>query len=136
VKNYSTRKIGAIADFHHTLGATIVEVDGDLFFTRQLLPSEDGSFYDLDRLYTPDEVTSGHRAAGLVCGDIHAIFLDQNVKKATWVKDNSIVNIFNPENQYFHDVIDSYSISHHHKNNIFTRYAKHHFGFGNLWNEV
>lgn len=136
VKNYSTSKAGHRAAFHHTFGASVVEIDGDVFFTRQINAEDDGSFYDLDKHYTQDGHTDGHRAAGLVCGDIHNDFLDPDVMKATWTAPDSIVAICRPEHQFLHDVLDFYSANHHHRDNIYVRYAKFNSGLGSVENEL
>jgi hypothetical protein len=137
VKNYSSSKTGTKASFHHSYGATLLEVDGDLFFTRQLNATEDGCFYDLDTYYQPDTPPLvGFNAAGLVCGDYHDEFLDPGVKAATFGNGGSIYNIAKPDNVYLHDFTDFYSANHHHKNNFFTRYAKHISGMGNVEREM
>jgi hypothetical protein len=47
--NYIEKKAGLKAEFHHQIGATIVEVDeADRVFCRQIGAGPDGSFQDLD----------------------------------------------------------------------------------------
>lgn len=137
VKNYSRSAIGKRAAFHHSYGASIVEVDGDLFWTRQINATDDGSFYDLDTLYRPDgPAVTGQRIASLTCGDIHNDFLDENVIRATWTNPDSIVNVLNPEHEFLHDALDFYSQNHHHRNNIYIRYAKHVSGMDSVRSEL
>ena len=47
VHNYTDSKAGKLGEFHHTLGATLVELEGGRFHLRQLNADKDGSFYDL-----------------------------------------------------------------------------------------
>ncbi len=136
-KHYSSSKIGMLADFHHTLGAIVVETDGDLFWTRQINALEDGSFYDIDvQYFAHDTPSAGHRLSGLVCGDIHVDFADPDVLRGTFTAPNSIYQICHPENVYLHDVLDFHSANHHHRNDSFTRYAKHHAGMSNVKDEL
>lgn len=125
VDNYTDSKAGKKGEHHHTFGALVVEISGDKFFMRQLNMDEDGSFYDLDCLYTPTGHTTGHRAAGLVLGDLHERFVDPNVVKATFTSKHSIITTVKPETIVFHDVMDFHSQNHHHKHKVFTKIAKH-----------
>lgn len=85
--NYVRKKAGIKATFHHVVGAVLVELlPNGTFFCRHLLADslDDGSFYDLDRLITPEGVTQGHRVEALTYGDIHHEKLDLEVSMATW----------------------------------------------------
>jgi hypothetical protein len=125
VDNYTDSKAGKKGEHHHTFGALVVEIDGNNFFIRQLNLGDDGSFYDLDCLYTQDSVERGIKAAGLVLGDLHERFVDPGVVKATFTSKGSIVNTVSPEAVVFHDVMDFHSQNHHHKHKVFTKIAKH-----------
>lgn len=128
-KNYSETKEGAKADFHHVFGALVVEVDtAQRVFIRQLNADGNGHFYDFDRKYTPDGVTTGHRPLSLTTGDEHVKFMAPTVKKATYTAPDSIVNTLQPEVLVRHDIIDAYSVSHHHLANPLVQYRKHHQG--------
>lgn len=135
-KNYSTSKAGHRAAFHHTFGALVVEVDGDWFNIRQLNATDDGCFYDLDKYYTPDGVTEGHRAAGLFVGDSHVEFMDPGVRAATFEDDDSIMAVCQPEHVFVQDVLDFYSANHHHRGNIYTQYAKLKSGLNSVEREL
>jgi hypothetical protein len=138
VENYSSSKQGALAKFHHSLGALLVELgDQGEFYVRQLSPTQDGSFYDLDTLYQPAQPPdSGHRASGIVYGDSHIDSMDQQVRDATWESPTSITSICRPEHHYIHDALDFYSANHHHKDNQLVRYAKHQAGAHNVQREL
>lgn len=124
VDNYSDSKAGKKGEHHHTFGALVVEVDGDRFHIRQLNLDDDGSFYDLDCLYSEGGVTRGIPVAGLVLGDLHERFVDPNVVKATFTSKNSMLNILNPEAVVYHDVMDFHSRNHHHRHKPFSNLAK------------
>lgn len=120
-KNYSISKLGAKADFNHSFSAAVVVVSNGIFHIRHL--NFDGTgFYDLDQYYTA--VDHFHDTVeAIVTGDEHVIFIDKNVFNATYGK-GGLVESLKPRYIVRHDVIDCYSISHHHNYNVFTRYAK------------
>lgn len=128
VKNYTDSKIGYKGRFHHSIGALIVETDGDIFHIRHIISDEDGSFYDLDEFYHKNIVTSNNRIAALVTGDSHAEFMDERVEEATYTGEKSIRNILNPEKMVFHDILDFYNRNHHHRNNDLLSYGKFKYG--------
>lgn len=136
--NYSDSKAGFRGMFHHSYAAMVVEIDeDDIFHLRHIHGNrETGAFYDLDKYYTVNDITSGHRISALVTGDSHALFLDPEVESATYTENDSIVNLLNPESLILHDVLDGYSISHHHKYNDIVKYGKHHFDRGNIEKEL
>jgi hypothetical protein len=136
LKNYSKSKAGHIAAYHHTIGAVIVEVDGDIFWTRTIEANEDdGSFCDLDKFYSTNEVHPSN-VSGVRFGDIHNDFLDPDVKKALWMAPDSLVKVLKPEHQFLDDALDFYSANHHHRGNIFTQFAKSMSGMGNVEHEL
>ncbi len=53
VENYTDSKAGKKGEFHHILGAAVVEISGDEFHLRQISATNDGSFIDLGMEYTP-----------------------------------------------------------------------------------
>lgn len=137
IRNYSVSKAGKKASINHTLGATVVEVSGNTFWTRQITFGDDGSFYDLDTQYFPNKLpVSGIRAKALRCGDLHNDFLDENVTMATWLAPDSITNVCKPEVLLLDDALDFYSQNHHHRNDFYTRYAKFKAGKNNVREEL
>ena len=123
-KNYSDSKAGALGDFHHYLGGLVVEeVNSKIFFFRQInADRRDGSFIDMDCLYTANNVKNT-QALGLVMGDIHVDSYCPLVDKATFGK-NGIVEILNPKKIVAHDVGDGYAGNPHHLGNPFISQAK------------
>ena len=135
VENYTDSKAGKKGEHHHAFGALVVEINGDKFFMRQINMEDDGSFYDLDTLYTSNGAESGFRAAGLVLGDLHERFVDPGVVKATFGK-RGIVDTVSPETVVFHDVLDFHSQNHHHRKKVFTKIAKHKDRRANVEEEI
>jgi len=131
VKNYIPAKAGKKAEFHHTFGACVLELDGDEFHIRQLNALKNGSFMDLDTNYTPAGKSKVARAAALVLGDLHAEFVDPDVVKGTFGK-GGIIDTLNPESVVFHDLWDGYARNHHHRHDPIIGYVKHHAGVGNV----
>lgn len=134
--NYSDTKQGYKASFNHQLSAVIVEQDEDDFFIRHL--HFDGEkLYDLDHVYFPDHSKkSSVPCKALVTGDEHVSMIDESIVEATYTNEDSIVKVLEPSYIVRHDVLDCYSISHHHRKNLFIQFAKHHSTAGNIKKEL
>ncbi|QIO00938.1 A1 protein [Salmonella phage smaug] len=118
LKNYIQQKAGQKAEALHNYGALLVEFDDDgEFFVRQLeTMDESGMFYDLNVCAVPTGCfkTSDH-VLGLQYGDIHAEKLDDDCAVASWVGENSLLDILKPKYQFIHDVHDFTSRNHHNR---------------------
>lgn len=135
-KRYSETKAGAKAEFHHVIGAVVVEKEGRRFHLRSVIADQEGGFYDLDRYYHRDGSHKAERAEALVLGDTHSWFADKQCHAATFTRQDSLVRTLHPKRLVWHDVIDAYSVSHHHRRNAFTRLAKHRAGKASLKAEL
>ena len=135
-RNYTDTKAGQKSSFHHTFGATVIEIQGEAFHMRQINATEEGGFIDLETEYKPGKVSEAGRPLGLVLGDVHADFVDPVCEKITFFDKDGIINTLNPEKVVFHDWYDGYSGSHHHEGKIFTQYAKHHSRRNNVEYEI
>lgn len=126
-RNYVQKKAGIKAEFHHVIGAVLVEVDDDGdYFCRHLLAEKDGSFQDLDVRVNDGKITSGHRVEAVTWGDIHAERLDPAVALGAWGldaddlsglvdrdPDDTMLDALRPKYQFFHDVLDFRRRNHH-----------------------
>lgn len=135
VPNYTDSKAGKLGEFHHRLGAVMVEVEGKRFYLRQISADRSGTFTDLDKVYSAEGVSDAPPAIGLVMGDTHVRFIDPKVKAATFGK-GGIVDMLNPETLVWHDVLDGYSANPHHAGNPFIALAKQQSGLSNVRREV
>ena len=126
VQNYSNSKAGKKGEFHHTLGAVIIEIRGDVFHMRQINACRDGSFIDLDTEYLPDGTSRpAPRALALSMGDWHSGFTAPHVIDATFENGpDSIVGVLKPRQIIWDDVLDQYARNHHHMFNPFISIAK------------
>jgi len=125
VQNYSHSKAGKKGEFHHTIGAVIVEIRGDSFHMRQINACKDGSFIDLGTEYFPDgSWQDAPRALALSLGDWHAGFTDPSVIDATFNDQDSIISVLRPEVIIWDDVLDQYARNHHHQFKPFIGVAK------------
>jgi hypothetical protein len=133
-ENFTDSKAGHKGAFHHSFAAMVVEIDADGHHHLRHIHwnADDSGFYDLDSFYTATTVDSGIRALGLVTGDTHAEFIDDDVAAATYIGEDSICGRMNPRTLVWHDVEDFYRRNHHHKGNDVVAYAKHHFGKNNV----
>lgn len=110
-ENYVDTGLGIISQFHHSLSAVYVELDGDKFYLTQLHYSKaDQSCTDLDTKYTVGKVASAPRALALVAGDMHVRFLDTTVHNARM----KLLEQVEPQHWIFHDTLDSHATTPHH----------------------
>jgi len=130
VENYVQRNAGQKAEFHHTIGATIVEVAPDgAFWCRQIAALADGSFQDLDRVVANGKVTTGHRVEAITFGDLHAEQIDQVCARAALglapgddaVQPGSMLDAMKPRAWFIHDSYDFTARSHHTRNDPHER---------------
>jgi hypothetical protein len=134
--NYSPSKAGKKGAFHHSLGAVVVELDGTIFHLRNITGDNRGEFYDLNYKYTPAGREKLDRVEALVTGDEHQWWMSEDVANATYFNDDSIVKVLRPRKIVRHDVADSFSISHWHRNDVITRYLKRSYGQSSLYKEL
>ena len=112
VKNYIQRKAGLKAEFHHTYGALVVEVDAEGgYWVRQLNATGAGSFYDLDILVSDGEISIGNEIEAINWGDVHVENIDPKVLELNWGK-NGILNTLKPKFQFMHDTVDFHARNH------------------------
>lgn len=110
VRNYTDTKAGKKAEFHHTYGFVIVEVqDKYIFHFRQVTAEQDGSFIDLIYRVQSSQVETMTDCDAFICGDIHVAGLNKPVMKKT----RELFNALKPKNVVLHDLFDGDSINHH-----------------------
>jgi len=130
VRNYSRTKQGALASFHHSVGALVVEVSGNNAFIRQLGMSG-RSFYDVAGgelwKYYADGAEQCFSLPALTTGDEHVKFHDPGVRRATYGP-SGMASVLKPERIFRHDVLDGYAGSHHHEKDPLTQFKKFHSG--------
>lgn len=136
IPNYTNSKSGKKGQHHHSYSAVVVEKDvGVPFHLRHVTACKDGSFIDLDTEYRVDGAQPAAPALALVLGDIHQLFTDPDVDRAVFGK-HGIVSALKPANVIMHDVMDSYSITHHHRKDPFTRVVKNINGVDSVRSEI
>jgi hypothetical protein len=135
--NYTDSSAGKKGEFHHTIGAVLVEIQGKTFHLRHLNAKSDGSFSDAGTglTFRPDGISKMERPLALVMGDTHVDSIDPAVEAATFGK-GGIIETLNPHTLVFHDLLDAYSCNPHHKNNPFMAYAKRQAGRDRIYGEI
>lgn len=112
VAKYSLSRAGQRAKKHHVLGAVVVKVESNgTFHVRNVSANKDGSFTDLDTIYTPDGAYEAGRALSVVAGDIHSGQDDAESRKGL----RKLLDKVRPLHFVLHDVLDMHSRSHHRK---------------------
>lgn len=132
VPNYIEKKAGLKAEFHHTIGATIVEIDeAGRPFCRQVNAAPDGSFQDLDARVADGIVSRCNRVEQITFGDLHIEKADAGVFRAAFgydvdfrivVSEDSMLHALQPRFAAWHDVVDFQARNHH-------RRGDHHFAY-------
>lgn len=117
--NYTDTKAGKLGEFHHYLGACVVELDRQKFHLRQVgFDKKNGSFFDLDTIYgaswNAGKPYPGIELAALNMGDTHVGFTDPRVEKATFGP-GGIVETLRPKKLIWHDIFDGYACNPHHR---------------------
>lgn len=124
LRNYSDTRAGKVGEFHHHLGALMVEVRGKLFQIRQITADrQDGSFTDLDRHFTTRGVRRAPPALALATGDIHEVITDKAVDHATFGP-GGIVETLRPITWVVNDGWDGISANPHDRDDLFIASAK------------
>jgi len=127
--NYSDSKAGKKGEFHHVLGAVVLEC-GDPFHIRHINAQSDGSFIDLDKVYSKSGIREAKRPAAFVMGDLHAVRACPDNLEAC----KDLMRALKPRRVVLHDVLDFQSASHH--NNFFDRYRLASAGRSNVLDEL
>lgn len=115
VKKFISRKAGQVAQFHHVLGALLVEIaDNGYFYVHHLNGGEDGSFYWHDLHVADGQVRDhGEGVSGLILGDVHHERVDPQAWESSVVGPSSPLRVLRPDHVFVHDLIDFSSRNHH-----------------------
>lgn len=136
VPNYTDSKAGKKGEFHHILGAVIVEIESrKVFHMRHVQARGDGAFIDLKHAYDPLKGCYPTQTQAIVFGDAHYRFADPATVEGTFGP-GGLVETLDPKALVFHDLLDAYAISPHHCTNPFIKLAKHRSGLNNAQVEV
>jgi hypothetical protein len=131
--NYIQKKAGQKAEFHHVLGAMLVEVDHDgVWWARQINAAADGSFFDLTAYVADGLVFSDQKWAGVVLGDLH----DAEKDAAAAMGSVDMIMCGRPKTVVVHDALDWRNQSHHDRNDPHARFAKHVRGHTSVTEEL
>lgn len=123
-QNYTRTPTGKKAEFHHSLSAIIVELEGPRFHMRVVhYNDKTHTCTDLDKLWTVHDCVPAPRPLALAMGDTHVDFVDPAVVRATFGKDG-IVPVLKPLHLIWADLLDGYSCNPHHEGDPMVAYAK------------
>lgn len=135
VANYREGTAGKAGEFHHVIGATVIEVCGDYMHVRQLNADDKGIIYDIHGKYSQRKVEPLDGIEAIVTGDEHEMFVSPHVKHQTYGP-GGIVQTLQPKRIVRHDVLDFWSANHHHVNEPITQFIKHHSGTNSVEREI
>lgn len=136
VDNYSDTRAGKTGEFHHSLSAVLVELEGSKFHLRHVhFDAKTRSATDLAVRYQEGGHSKAPRPLGIVQGDTHVDYIDPNVERATF-GEGGIIEHLQPQTIVWHDLLDAYSCNPHHAGNPFNAVAKRLGAADNIRNEV
>lgn len=141
--NYIKKKAGLQAEFHHSYGALIVEVDHEgCWFVRQLNADTCGSFYDIPigtgavRVHRGQVRDDPEGVEAINWGDTHTRVIDPE-QAALAFKQGGILDSLRPVHQIHNDVLDfAVKQSHHDRHNPHSRARKAAKGWSNIREEI
>ncbi len=133
IPKYTENKTAQKANFNHSFSALFIS--GTTPRQIRHLNYDSVGFYDIGKYYTEDAITEENKITAIVTGDEHVMFHDKEVFEATYGK-GGIVEALRPDYIVRHDVLDCYSISHHHKGNVFVRFGKAQAGIDSIESEL
>lgn len=107
-KVYNESPTAKKAEFHHSIGALFIEIEGDAFWHTQIRFDGEGVML-YDKYHTVKGVKSNKGVSGIVYGDIHTRYLQNE----TMTCFNRMHKALNPKYNVFHDVHDHHIGSHH-----------------------
>lgn len=130
VANYSDTAAGKTGEFHHVIGAVVVEIESaKKFHIYQLNARSDGSFIFIDTEYHPDgTIEPAEPSQAVIFGDAHYRFADPAVVDATF-KPGGLVDVVDAPILVWHDLLDCYWGNPHNVDNPFITIAKHKAGY-------
>lgn len=135
-KNYPQNKTGRKALFNHSNSAIFLDFESDMYHLRVLNGDQNNGFYDVTGHYQVDTFDPVVYVEALITGDEHAIVCSDEVMAATYTNSDSIVNVLKPKIIVRHDVLDCFTISHHHAKDHFIQYSKFAMGFNKIEDEL
>lgn len=113
--NYGDSLKARKAEFHHSISALVIEVEGKNYWSRQVHYDGSGA-YDLDKYYTPAKTTKSKSIAGLIYGDTHIKQLTEKTEALL----QQVTGALRPKHKVFHDLHDHDVGSHHKKDDVIT----------------
>ena len=135
-QNYPQNKTGRKALFNHSNSALFLDFESDIYHIRVLNCDENNGFYDIGGYYTGNSFESLEYVDALITGDEHIIVKSDEVMAATYTRWDSIVNVLKPKVIVRHDVLDCFTISHHHVKDHFIQYSKFTVGINKIEDEL
>ncbi len=117
--NYGGSKKAKKSEFHHSISAVFIEVEGSKFWPTQVHFDGQGAHL-FNKYYHPRGSRKALRAAGIVYGDTHVKFLADKTRKSL----ERVSKTINAEQEVFHDLHDHHIGSHHTEKNTLFRLKK------------
>lgn len=123
-RNYIAKTAGLRAEFHHSYGGLLVEVDSEgRWFCRQLNADTRGVLHDLNVRVKDGQIEMDQRVEAITWGDIHVGTVSKPPSSPCWGS-TGLCAYLAPKYQFLHDVLDFESANHHDAKNPHARFRK------------
>ena len=117
--NYGGSKQAKKAAFHHSLSATLIELEGDTYYDTQVHYDGEGA-YLFNKYYTATEVLESEGVAAIIHGDTHIEGLPEKLEKIMM----GVAGKLAPDYEVFHDLHTQDIGSHHTEKNTLHNLGK------------
>jgi len=137
LRNYLQKRAGILAEFYHSFGFLLVEVNSDgEWWYRHLNADSEGVIYDLEVYADAEGVWQNDQGVeALVFGDLHRATADDEVLEATFGV-GGMCDVLSPRKRVFHDAFDMQARSHHNRRDPHVMYALYKNGEDSVAQEI
>ncbi|MHB8762545.1 MAG: hypothetical protein ACYC6J_09250 [Coriobacteriia bacterium] len=133
IPNYRKSRVGSKAEFHHTFGFVIIEIDDEnTFIPRQVSVMSDGSFMDCRFSVKNGIVKEDATLDAIILGDVHLGKHDEAMLEKT----EELMSVLKPKKTIVHDLFDGYSVNHHASKDFIEQVYNYNNGLNDLRNEL
>jgi hypothetical protein len=137
MRNFIQRKEGFRAEHFHSYGFLLVEIDAEgHWWPRHVELGPDDAMFDLDVRAKGGKVTTGHRPANVMWGDIHARRVSKTKAEAGWRGKGNLLDTLRPKSQHAHDLLDFEGNGHWTLKDPHQRYKMHCIGHDGVPEEL
>lgn len=137
VANYTNSRVGKVnGEFHHSLSALVVEIEGKTFYARRLhFDTKTKSVTDYGVRYHANKRETAPPALSIVCGDMHVRRACKRSVDGIFAPGGSL-DVTRAKHVFYHDLLDGETHNPHEADDPFARIARVKGGMADVREEV